>query len=290
MTKTVYKDMHLSPIKMADVLKEHTGEQLKVLIVFWHGLGDTLMFLPLYDWIKARYVGHSFDLTVLPGLGQAEFLGNDCLQMPEADFLKDHDVAFVMSFPMVEGISQSMTKAEYCCKMEVGVTIPDFDFGLPLFDPQPNKLIGLHLHGTCLPGSTNPDDKVAKMMWDDLKQAGYVPIDLHFLHAFHNPANAEFAWANRNCRDLPPNINTLQMLIERCAVVLAVASGPFVLSMCLSKQKTIYLQKHHSVSCYLKEATVKVIDLNKYASTDIMVAQEEREKFLTMVTKIVYGS
>jgi len=236
----------------------------KILIVFWHGLGDTLMFLQLYEHFKTLYPQHHFDLSLLPGVGQDTFFGT--LALPEDKFVENHDSCFVISFPMVEGANK-MTKSEYCCIAELG--IEPLYLGLPKVKIAPNKLVAVHLQGTCLPGSTNPDYVLAKRIWDDIIAAGYVPFDVHFKHVFHNPANEPFTWVNRSCRDLKPDINTLQMILENSMAFVGVASGPFVLAMALNPQKVIYLQKHHTLNCYVKEP-IKTINLLKYESVELV--------------------
>ncbi|RQW76770.1 MAG: hypothetical protein EHM14_15845, partial [Methanothrix sp.] len=124
----------------------------KILIVFWHGLGDTLMFLPLYEHFRTLYPQHDIELSLLPGVGQAEFFNT--LALPEDKFVETHDCCFVISFPMVEGANK-MTKSEYCCICELG--IPPVYLGLPKILKAQNKMLAVHLQGTCLPGSTNPD-------------------------------------------------------------------------------------------------------------------------------------
>lgn len=282
MEHQVYKEHHRRPEKISDVLRTASPGS-RVLIVFWHGVGDTLMFLPLYDFLKNHFPDLRFDLGLLPGVGQAEFL--DALALPEAEFLANHDAAFVISFPMVEG-GEGQTKTEYCCRAELGLEPPACGFGLPTIKLVQNRLVGMHLQGTCLPGSTNPDDPTAKIMWEDLRSAGFVPLDLHFVHAFHNPANAPFVWASRNCRDLRPDLQTLQMLIDRCAVVVAVASGPFVLSAAINRHKTVYLQKHHHIGCYMRDFQ-NVIDLQAYADGSNTEGQaRERLRLIEMVRDI----
>jgi hypothetical protein len=236
----------------------------KILIVFWHGLGDTLMFLPLYEHFKTLYPQHHFDLSLLPGVGQDTFLNT--LALPEDKFVESHDCAFVISFPMVEG-SNKMTKSEYCCVAELG--IEPLYLGLPKVKAVPNKMVAVHLQGTCLPGSTNPDYVLAKRIWDDIVAAGYVPFDVHFKHVFHNPVNEPFTWVNRSCRDLKPDINTLQMILQNSMAFVGVASGPFVLAMAMDPQKVIYLQKHHTLNCYVKEP-VLTVNLLKYESKELI--------------------
>ena len=247
--------------KVVDIIRglESVAPQ-RILIVFWHGIGDLLMFYPLYDQLKKTFPQHKFDLGLLPGVDHGAIIPEG-KEIPEKDFLKDHDFAFVLSFHMVEG-SNHMTKAEFCIQQELG-DMGAFDLVLPKLAKQPNRLVGVHFQGTCLPGSTNPDEAVAKRIWDDLIEWGYVPIDLHFEHVFHNPVNKPFLWAERGCRGLKPSLGTLLMLIQRCHAVVAVASGPFVLSMCNNPERTIYLQKNHKIDCYVK-GFKNVVDLAKY--------------------------
>ena len=285
MERQVYKDCHVKPQKIGQLLAEAEPGS-KILIVFWHGLGDTLMFLPLFDYVKAQFPALTFTLGLLPGVDQDMFLRRHwpVVAIPEAEFLNDYDAAMVVSFPMIEG-ADTMTKAEYCCEIEFG--LPAKYFGLPdLAGPRRNRLVGLHLQGTCLPGNTNPDDVLARKIWHDLEEAGYIPIDLHFCHTFHNPVNQSFPWATRSCRDLKPDLGILQMMIERCFAVCAVASGPFVLAASVYPRRTIYLQKNHTVGCYLKDFK-RVVDLNVYGgSKGAEEAERERQKLISMLWTI----
>ena len=283
MEKLVYKDAHLKPEKIGHLLAG-AAPGSRVLIVFWHGLGDTLMFLPLFDHVVEQFPNLNFTLGLLPGVDQEVFLRPQwpTCAVPESEFLANHDAAFVVSFPMVEGAS-NMTKAEYCCQEEFGMA--SHYFGLPDLLEQPvNKLVGVHFQGTCLPGSTNPDAELAHRIWSDIREAGYVPIDLHFCHVFHNPENRVFEWATRSCRDLRPSLATLRMMMGRCCAVVAVASGPFVLAASIMPSKTIYLQKHHTVECYLRDFK-NVIDLQKYG-VEGQVGELEKTRLISMLWAI----
>ena len=237
----------------------------KVLIVFWHGLGDLLMFRPIYHELTRHYCSQvSFDLCVQPGCGQTEAVP-DALEISEDKFVENHDIAFVINFPMSEG-NLTMTKAEKCMRDEIG--LPDLPL-IPILQPPPkNILVGVHMQGTCLPGSTNPDITLAKQIWDDILEMGYAPFDLHFQHIFHNPINTPFTFAGRHCRDLKPSIAMLRNIIGSCGAFVGVASGPFVMALNIFPDKTIYLQKHHNIRCYDK-AFSNVVDLLKYRKEDL---------------------
>jgi len=254
--RKIYKEYKQK--KVFQILKEEVPKGEKVLFVFWHGLGDILMFLPIYNYFKQQFSKDwQFDLCCQPGVGQ-NLVQDGILEMDESVFVKNHHTAFVINFPMNEGMNNGMTKAEYCCNFELG--IPSVYLGIYCPKKVVNRLVGVHLQGTCLPGSTNPDEGFAKALNDDLKKLGYIPIDVHFEHSFHNPVNKRFDWQFRSCRDLAPNILMLQSLIQQCHAFIGVASGPFVLATALMPKSTIYLQKSHDVSCYLKgfENTLRI--------------------------------
>jgi len=256
--RKVYKDYKRR--KVSQIIVDDIPNGSHILIVFWHGLGDLLMFLPIYNYLKIAFKNHHFDLCVQPGVGQKEFYP-DALEMDESVFVKNHHTAFVISFPMIEG-ANSMTKAEYCCVSELGIEKIYLGVYTPL--GVHNKLIGVHFHGTCLPDSTNPDEELCKTIWDDLIGLGYIPIDVHFEHSFHNPKNKRFPWQLRSCRDIKPNIVVLQSIIQRCHIFIGVASGPFVLACGIMPKRVIYLEKNHPVDCYLRGFD-NIIKLSEYS-------------------------
>ena len=244
------------------------------LIVFWHGVGDLLMFLPVFCNLRERFPQLKIDLGIQPGVGHLE-LWPDAVELWEKDFTVDHAYAFVINFPMVEG-GNKMTKAEYCSRFEIGHE--PHDLNLPHVSAIDNRLVGVHFQGTCLPGSTNPSPEIAEKIWKDLLAEGYVPFDMHFVHNFHNPVNVPLPWASRNCRDLVPSLTLLRSLIGSCFAFIGVASGPFVLAACMSPNRAIYLQKGHDASCYFHNFS-NIIDLQKYD-------EKERDKMLNMLAKM----
>jgi hypothetical protein len=264
--------------KKASAYLDELPQGSKVLIAFWHGLGDTLMFIPLFDLLKSKYPQHQFTLSLGLGFGQ-NCLYAGSIDIPKADFLKEHDIAFVFGFPMSEG-RLGITKAEYCCIKELGIDPKDALSLSPSFKGimnQNNPFVAVHFQGTCLPGSTNPDEALSKRIWDDIVDAGYIPIDVHFKHLFHNPANRDYSWLTRTCRDIQPHIQTLFQVISNCRAFVGVASGPLVVSLALFPERTIYLQKHHQIFCYVKDFK-NVIDLLNY----------DKQKLLGMLQAIEF--
>lgn len=268
--RKVYKDY--SERKVSTIIKQEIPKNEKILFVFWHGLGDLLMFLPLYNYFKIKFKNWDFSLAVQPGVGQKEFYP-DALELPESDFVRDFHTAFVIAFPMIEG-RNNMTKSEYCCEQELGIERVYLGLHTPL--PVRNRLVGVHFQGTCLPGSTNTDSEFSKKLCEDLKLLGYIPFDVHFEHSFHNPQNNSFDWQKRSCRDLNPDIRYLQSIIQNCLAFIGVASGPFVLATGIMPNRTIYLQKNHSIDCYLK-GFENVIKISEYDSDSLKVTMDKIE-------------
>ena len=49
-------------------LVSHIGSDTKkVLIVFWHGVGDVVMFLPILQYLRDNYKGIKFDIGLCKG-------------------------------------------------------------------------------------------------------------------------------------------------------------------------------------------------------------------------------
>jgi len=217
------------------------------LIVFYHGLGDLLMFYPLFTYLKSLCPDIQFDLGLEGGCGFHEYFG--AIPFPTVhDWASlDYDYVFILKFPMSEG--NGHTKAEYCCMEELGID------PLPTSHPHPlpvtyNPLVAVHFQGTCLPGQTNPSEEVARQIWEEIKSCGYIPIEVHFQHVYHNPTNARWDWVTRGVRDVDPQISKLTGLLSNCAAFVGVASGPFVVALGIMPNKCFYLQKHHKLSTY----------------------------------------
>ena len=261
------------------VIKDYSGKKLveylkdgmKVQIVFIHGLGDTLMFYPIYEILISTYPNIKFDLFVTNGqemiLGKNEF-DSEC---------KNHDYVFVLSYPMSEGTDYM--KSEYCCMKEIGLdykTISECDKNFVL-KSNGSPFIGVHFQGTSLPHSVNCEEKDALTIWNAIKNMGMIPIECHFQHMYHNPYNAKYAFVDNTLRQCKPNIQILMDVIASCRGFIGVASGPFVAAMHIIPKRTLYLQKHHKIQTYFKNYQCSILDIIKEINKD------EVESWLTML-------
>jgi len=221
----------------------------RVLIRFGHGLGDTIMFMPLLDLLRYEYLRTQIDLYV--ECGQEAIWGS----VPDKD-AEGYDQVFSLDFPMCEG-ELGLTKAQKCARDELGISSADDPFCE--LDVQPSPLVGCHFQGTALPGSVSWPEAEAQQIWEEVRAFGKVPIECHMQHVFHNPVNAPY-WCvgSRNLRDCQASLPTLIGLIQRCWAFIGVASGPWVVAMSMMPERCLFLERGHKASSYTTEPVSKL--------------------------------
>lgn len=225
-------------------LSEYLEDGMNVLILFGHGLGDTMMFIPVYEYLKRLYPNVKFHLYVENG--QEEIFGS----APWHGYEEEYDHIFSLNYPMCEWTDK--TKNEMCCETELGIPYdPEVDQFASL-ERQDSPLVAVHFQGTALPGSVNCPEEVATKIWQEVLQAGLIPIEVHFKHIFHNPVNEKYGCVNRSVRDVEANLPNLIGLLQRCRAFIGVASGPFTVAMSvLGAGRVLYLEKGHKIQSYV---------------------------------------
>lgn len=236
-------------VKLHDFLK--TKGAKRVLLFFWHGLGDLIMFLEPYRALRAALPDVHFDLGIIKGIGQEEIVPDALGFTTDADLDKlDYDVVSKIHFPMSEGQEQ-YTKGEWCCIHELGIEpVSGHTIG-PC--PTESRLVAVHYNITCLPGSCNPSEAVAGQIWKEIRGAGYIPIESHFEHTFHNPVNKKFDFVDATVRGCRPRISTLAGLIKSSYAFIGVVSGNFhVATSILPPSRILLLEKDFTAPMFTK--------------------------------------
>ena len=233
-------------------LVEYLEDGQKVLIRFGHGWGDTLMFIPLFRRLQDLYPKIHFDLYV--ECGQEKIFDS----FPDKDG-DGHDYVFHLDFPMSEG--SGLTKAQKCCVDELGI---DPVSEIVTLDKYPSPLVGVHFHGTALPDSVSCPQGIAEKVWNEVLESGKIPIEVHYLHCFHNPVNTIYNFCNRHVRDCNANLPSLIGLIQRCFAFIGVASGPFVTALSVMPTRVFYLAKNHAITDYVKHLDIKNVHISEY--------------------------
>lgn len=244
--------------KIADYLRNE--QPRKVCLIFWHGLGDLIMFMPLYDRLREMFPDIKIDIALQRDVGQEDLLPDAILIQSPNRSLDEYDYTFQVHFPMAEHLDGLWTKAEWCCKQELGI---DPISSYPRFDYYEKSLVALNFHATALPGPINPSEDVAKQIWSEVIAAGLIPIETFFKHTYFNPANKKFEFIDRHIRAIAPSIPKLIGLLKGCRASICVASGTLPLSLAIMPEATLYLQKTYPVQAYTRQV-IASIDVNNY--------------------------
>ncbi len=234
--------------KLSQIIEENKPKT--VCLIFIHGMGDLVMFLNPFHALKEKYPEINFTLGLQKGLSFEDIIPDADLEICSSlDKLEgtNYDLVGLVHFPMSEG-QQEFTKGEWCCIHELGI---DPVGGHRLIKPVPNRLIGLHFNITCLPDSCNPDYETAKTIWQEVIDAGFLPIETHFQHAFHNPVNEKFDFIGCSVRGAHAKISSLIGLTNSLCGSICVVSGNFHMSLAmLPSNRIFFLEKHFKLECF----------------------------------------
>lgn len=255
-------------------LSSYLQKDMKVLIAFFHGVGDLVMFRVVFDQLKKVYPDISFHLGICKGLGQEEIVP-DAIQLnadwrekaEETDEFDFYDIVFSCNFPMNEG-QQELTKGEWCAEKELGIPIEGCA-GHKRVECGVNRLVGVHYNITCLPDACNPSYETAKKIWDEIRSLGMIPFETHFQHVFHNPVNSKFDFVDSTARGCIPRLSTLAGLLNLCYAFVGVVSGNFHLALSiLPSNKICLLEKDFKLRSFTKKdvCTVNIKDDYKEGS------------------------
>ncbi len=249
--------MIIEPGKQDTKLKEYldSGEYKKVLLVYFHGVGDAIMFQVLFDRLKELYPEIHFDIGLAKGLGE-ELIYPDAILLENLDNIEEgYDLTALIHFPVeIDG----MTKSELCCRDELGIDLLWGHNQIGYFD---SPLIAVHFNQTAIPSVANPDPEIAEKIWNEIVEAGFIPIETHFSHVFDNPVNVKFDFVDRHVRNCKPTLKSLVGLLQSCRGVIAVPSGPFHCALAsINPDNILYLEKDIPLRrfTYLPVKTVNV--------------------------------
>ena len=197
----------------------------RIALVFLHGLGDTLMFRSVFAALQKRLVAVEISVFLLEN--QVELLDAGKPWRGE-ESLRGYDASFIIQFPMSEG--SGVRKADYCAIHELGL---EGAFEIAPLQRNVRALVAVHFQGTALPGLVNASADVCRAIYDAIVKRGYLPVETHFEHPFHNPVNSKYEWISTTVRGNEPSIDKLYSLIDSAACFIGVASGPLVMALAI---------------------------------------------------------
>lgn len=243
--------------KVADIIRKEKPE--KVCLIFWHGLGDLVMFIPLLNKLRALFPTTKIDMALQDGVGQEKLVRAVLIKNPNKS-IDGYEYTFQVHFPMAEHLAGLWTKSEWCCKEELGIDPICYYLRLKKYD---SKLVALHFQATALPDPVNPNKETAKKIWGEVKSAGFIPIEAFFKHRYYNPKNEKFSFIDSTVREVEPSVSKLISLLQCCCASICVASGNLPLSLAIMPDKTLYLKKEYPIAVYTRE-DISSVDVNNY--------------------------
>ena len=250
--------------KLNEIIEETKAK--KVGVFLWHGAGDIIMFMAPFEKLKSLYPDVHFDLFLPKGLGQEDIYPNAVFV--EADETKDfsgerfqeYDIIARINMPMNEGQTE-YTKGEWCAIHELGISPVNGHFPPKIIK---NKLVGCHFQITCLPDSANVPYDIAKEVWFEIIEAGFIPIETLMKHQFHNPRNEKYDFIDRHLREVKPEISTLAGMIKNCEAFICGVSGNFHLALGLLPPEKITLLERDFLAPSFTKLPINRIDVKNY--------------------------
>ena len=235
--------------KLIDYLKN--GQN--VLILFNdHGLGDVVMFLPLYERLKQMFPGVHFNLKC--NRGQEFFEEIDRSSYDETFYIKFYEF-YKWTNVMKNGRLQTVcmvvneSKPQICCNRELGIPFePSLEFTWQPNKPVhtdiviPDKTIGVAFQVTSAQYKNIPYDS-AKVVWNTIKECGYTPLEVHFEHGLKSTNNTKYDFVDNTCRNYQASVENLIGVINQCKGFIGVNTGSFVMATCLKQGKTLHMMK-----------------------------------------------
>jgi len=236
-------------VKLAQKLQ--AGNYKKIVLVNFHGAGDMCMGQAPFAKLREMFPDITIDIAVCEGLDQKviipdaiEIDGNWRETLPPK-----YDLVVQINMPVENIEDLSMTKAEVCCEKELG--IPKTCGHLPI---KRKPLVGVHFHNTSVSWLTNPDEETAHKIWDEILDAGCVPVETLFKHCCYNDTSKKFDFIDNHVRDWPARLDTLISLLGSCDALIAVVSGNFHLGLSvLGPKKVMLLEKDLKAEHFTKE-------------------------------------
>lgn len=293
--------------KLCDVLNKKPNGG-KALLLFLHGLGDTVEFLPLFNTVQKMFPKWQLKVGYHPTQG-FEGLHPDII--PIKDINPDAIIPFGMSIVQIPHVFQFFDLMKLDKEYDYIFNIHFYDyrdrqhpelnkhvkhktkmcqvleFGLPeKLELTPYKIIipdnivknekqVVFGYGGETDKIKIPDIKIQEQIWNEIKEAGFEPFDCH-VNARVNCINSkqpipEWISEDKTLRNTNSTSKDLINLIASSKYFVGVTSGPLHLaSKVLGGDKCICTEKFFKVKDYYSEhETINIIDGNEYVNGSV---------------------
>lgn len=274
--------------KIFDVLEN--SKPGKAVLLFNHGLGDFVLFLPLFDRLCKEFLNWDLYVGCNPERN-FKYLHPRCVIMdaPYGKYDSEYDYIFNIIYPepprndnelksmnnrfTVNNI-EKISKPYLCNILEIG--LKNFIWEPYKFPYKVNnkesKKIGVHFFGHTSVQNKDADYFTAELIWNEIKEAGYNPFEIQML-----PLNIlEFTETpkfigNSSIRNQFPNLRIMCENILECICFLGVDSGPIYLAgSLLGFDKVLGLERFRKFNKVLPQQ-INVIDIENYRSNGSII-------------------
>ena len=255
----------------------------KVLLIFNHGLGDFINFLPIYEELKRLNPTITFNIGYTADR-DFKVLHRDCMPINLTNFRNDlnkrYTYIFKIDYPEPTDEEKNKGKAKpYCCmEQEIGINYKWQPYQYNFKPNNESKLIGIHFTGNTNHNLKNPKFDRIQVIWEEIKALGYTPFECHMNHNYQTETNyPEFINPNNSLRFTKPSMCLLLNKIKECKYFIGVDSGPLYLAgSILGLNNIIGLQAYFNISWYLPEK-IDIIDTIFYKHGSITNLIKEKD-------------
>jgi hypothetical protein len=244
---TSYKDK-----KVSDYL--NTGKYKSALFIFHHGLGDCVMWQPVFHEIKRLYPSINIYQNLHCGQGSlfSSASGDKSL----------YDIVFCIGFPCNDIAHPEYTKAEYCCIVELGITPPNT--AVRLNNEFQTPIVGTHFFSTSCPTTQGIPEWAARKIHSAILEEDFIPLDTDMRHVWANSCNKRFSWNTCSIDMAKADLVKLSGVIQNCRGFCGAASGNLLLATTLlPTYKILYIKNNMPLETFTR-LPLLTVDINKY--------------------------
>ena len=238
-----------------------------------HGMGDCIMFMPLYNRLKELYPECQFDLICSKG---QEYFNTVTRE--------DYDLVYPLTFPEFNNRYYGNTgksKPEMCCVYELGIPFTeDIEFTWKPGELHCNIEIPENTVGIAFQVTSNPHKSIlyenAKRVWNTVKEAGYTPLEVHFDHILRDPRNTKYNFINNTCRDYEATVENCLGVIKQCRGFIGVNTGTFCAAVSILGN-VLHMFKRWPFAYYKRFKPVPEVDCRDLVIVDTSKVQKYLE-------------
>lgn len=303
--KTYYSEQleHQANKKLIYYLESFNPE--KVLLIFDHGLGDCVEFLSIFETLVKDYPKWDFTIGSHPSLNLSclhdkwidiKNLNKNYITPMYQSVVQSNKVGvrydleklhktykFIFSIQFTDPRHPNanpnsiinISKIDKCKVMEIGYNdnkklekyIPSFQKYL---DNSDSKNVIVHVGGSTDKSIKNPTLQDFEKIWNEIKQAGYNPFDVHMNNVSTildtNIPLPHFIKPEETIRNSNGNLNTLINSLLKSKYIVGVLSGPLHLCNVLYRpENCLGLEGNFKISNYIND---KIDTTNIYPYKD----------------------